>query len=456
MGSAIFPYQQNSKGAFYKNTAGLVAFNASSAFTVVTSMELFIDVSGRYVNFPLGTVVSMPAPVIGTDYAIWAEKAGILTCTANHVSPPSTGARRIGGFHYAPGSNAAAISKAAVAAGTAIGAQTVPIDKWALYRLTIVAAGTITITPAAGNAAGYADEATAIAAIPAMPASSSDMGYITVKTKTGTTFVAGTDSLAGGSSGNVASITNYYPAKVATGCALSCGTTNQNIASTAFTYWLGGDTTPAINPYSFWDLKFRPSCADPRGMTLVANSFWADIYILNTDSDANGTSKFGATIADGSSPPKKPLAFGGNGAAAYTTFNWWEANEVLAAFGKRSASYQEYSALAFGTTEASSIGADQITAKLNAAYTSKWGVIQATGVMYIWGRDFGGGAAGAAWVANTGGRGSTYQLPNAAFFGGYWADGASAGSRYSYWGLSPSSSGSGISGRGVSDHLLLD
>jgi hypothetical protein len=31
----------------------------------------------------------------------------------------------------------------------------------------------------------------------------------------------------------------------------------------------GGNTTPQINEYSFWDLKFRPSCSDPRGMTLV-------------------------------------------------------------------------------------------------------------------------------------------------------------------------------------------
>jgi hypothetical protein len=445
-----------SKGAFYKNTPGQVAFSATGAFSVATSMALFVEVSGNYINILLGAVVAMPTPVIGTDYAIWAETAGTLTCTANHVSPPSTGARRVGGFHYAPGGNAAAISKAAVAAGTAIPAQTVTIDKWALYRLTLTAAGTITVTPAAGNAAGYATEALAIAALPAMPVSSSDMGYITLKTATGTTFVAGTDSLAGGASGNVASITNYYPAGLATGCALSRGTTDTNIASTAFNYWLGGDTTPAINPYSFWDLKFRPRCADPRGMTLVANSFWSDIYLINTDTGANGTSKYNVTIADGSSPPKRTLAFGGDGVAAYTSFNWWEANEVLDAYGKRSASYEEYSALAFGTTEANSIGADQITTKLNSAHTSKWGVIQAIGVMYIWGRDFGGGALGAAWVANTGGRGSTYQLPNAAVFGGAWNDGANAGSRSSRWDSSPSNSSSVISSRGVADHLLID
>lgn len=31
----------------------------------------------------------------------------------------------------------------------------------------------------------------------------------------------------------------------------------------------GGDNVPAINSYSLWDQSFRPSCPDPRGMTLV-------------------------------------------------------------------------------------------------------------------------------------------------------------------------------------------
>jgi hypothetical protein len=270
----------------------------------------------------------MPSAVTGTDYAIWAETAGTLTCTNNHTTPPTANARKIGGFHYAPGGNAADRS--------------------------------------------------------------------------------------------------------------------------------GGNTTPYINAYSLWDLKFKPACQDPRGMTLVAGNFWADIYLLNTDPDTNGTSKYNVTIADGASPPKVPVKFGGNGTTAYTTLTWWEANEVLAAKGKRSASYQEYAALAFGTTEASSIGADQVSTILNAAYTSKWGVMQSTGVMWVWGRDFGGGAAAAGWTANTTGRGQTYQLPNAVLFGGNWNNGANTGSRCSYWGDSPTNSFSGVGGRGVTDHLLLD
>lgn len=117
--------------------------------------------------------------------------------------------------------NGLAYNKAAVAAGTAIGAQTVTADKWALYRLSIQANGTITITPAAANVAGYASEALAKAAIPALPANEADMGYFTVKTATGLAWIAATDALAGGTSGNEASITNYYQAALSLPVAIT-------------------------------------------------------------------------------------------------------------------------------------------------------------------------------------------------------------------------------------------
>ena len=316
------------KGLFRKDAPSAVAFTATGAFTVSAATNIYAEVNGSVITFASGLAVVMPAAVVGTDYAIWAETAGTLTCTNNHVTPPTANARKIGGFHYAPGGNAAAQA--------------------------------------------------------------------------------------------------------------------------------GGNSTPAINAYSLWDLKFRPACNDPRGMTLIAGNFWSDIYLLNTDADVNGTSKYNVTIADGSSPPKVPTKFGGNGTTAYTTLTWWEANEVLAANGKRSASYQELAALAYGTTEASAIGTDQNVTILNAAYTSRWGVMQSTGVMAVWSKDFGGGAAAAGWAANTNGRGQTYQLSNAVFFGGSWIEGAVAGSRCSGWYYSPTTSNGNISGRGVCDHLLLD
>ena len=82
--------------------------------------------------------------------------------------------------------------------------------------------------------------------------------------------------------------------------------------------------------------------------------------------------------------------------------------------------------------------------------------MQSTGVMDVWGKDFGGGEAGSGWIDNTAGRGQTYQLPNAVIVGGGWGVGANAGSRSSLWHVSPTNSGNTISGRGVCDHLLLD
>lgn len=218
----------------------------------------------------------------------------------------------------------------------------------------------------------------------------------------------------------------------------------------------GGDTTPQINVYSLWDLKFKPACPDPRGMALVAGGFWSDIYLLGVDHITNGTSKYNITIADGASPPKVPTQFGGNGTTTYTSLNWWEAGEVLASAGKRLPRNNEFAALAYGTTEATSIGADPVSTTWASAYISKWGCAQVSGTMWQWAADFGGGAAAAGWVANTVSRGSTYQLENAAIFGGGWADTSNAGSRCSSWSNSPTYSGNAIGARGVCDHLILE
>lgn len=199
----------------------------------------------------------------------------------------------------------------------------------------------------------------------------------------------------------------------------------------------GGNSTPSINEYSLWDIKFKPQCTDPRGMALVAGNFWSDIYLTGVDHYTNGTSKYNVTIADGLSPPKIPAFFGGNGTTAYSTLTWWEACDVAIANGKRIPTYSEFAALAYGTTEASSCGSDPAVTAWQAAYASKWGCNQVSGVMYQWGDEFGGGTAAAAYVANTNGRGSTYQLENAVIFGGNWNSGAYPGSRSSDWGDSP-------------------
>ena len=265
--------------------------------------------------------------------------------------------------------------------------------------------------------------------------------------------VAGTDYALWVKTGGVLEVTNSFTSPPVAGSRLVGGfhyAPGGNATGAS-----GGDSTPAINAYSAWDLKWRPSSDDVRGQHLVGGGFWGDIYITGVDHIVNGTSKYNVTIADGSNPPRIPVAFGGNGTAVYGSYNWWEAAEVLFSHGKRLPTYMEYCALAYGVTEATSRGSDPGTTGLDAARTSKWGTMQATGNMYIWGADLGGPYAAAGWVATPGTRGSTYNLPSAVLFGGYWAGGALSGSRYSDWTTAPSSSSYIFGSRGVSDHLKL-
>ena len=225
----------------------------------------------------------------------------------------------------------------------------------------------------------------------------------------------------------------------------------------------GGDATAAINAYSLWDLKFKPACLDARGMTLVAGAFWCDIYLTGTNPDVDGTSKFGATIADGSSPAKIPAMFGGNGTTDYGAFKWWHALEVGYSAGKQLLDYAEFCAAAYGTTEGTNVtgSADPGTTQRDANHTSRWGVMQATGNMYIWGRGDAldpSAATAFAWSATTESRGSIYQSGGglkAPLFGGYWGDGSVCGSRSCVWSLAPSISAINFGARFRCDHLVL-
>lgn len=312
-------------GLFRKADPTIVAWTKTGAFAVSTATTIYVEVNGDIKTIAFSTPVTMPgSATTGTDYAIWAKTDGTLEATTNHTSPPSANARKIGGFHYAPGGNSA------------------------------------------------------------------------------------------------------------------------------------GNTTPQINEYSFWDLKFRPSCPDPRGMTLVAGGFWIDIYLTGVDAITNGSSKYNVPMADGYSPPKVPTMFGGNGSTTYGSYTWFEAMELATAFGKRCPTQQEFMSAAYGTTEASSIGTDQVSTILNASYTSKLGVIQATGVLWVWGCDRGGAYNTSSWNANTEGRGSERNAPNAALFGGAWNTYTDAGSRCSDWYSNAASYSNGVGSRFVCDHLQLD
>jgi hypothetical protein len=196
----------------------------------------------------------------------------------------------------------------------------------------------------------------------------------------------------------------------------------------------GGDDVPAINPCSLWDIAFRPACPDPRGMTLVeapGGRFWCDIYLTGVNHYGHGTSVFGTLIADGNDPPND-----GNG-KKYKKFDYATAQAVVAVHGKGLLSIEEFFAAAFGVTEKTAAGRDPRTTGLDAARTSRFGLMQATGNMWVWGHD------------------GDPEMPRSSIFGGSWFSGESAGSRYADLVNWPDNSNANIGARGRSDHLQL-
>lgn len=217
----------------------------------------------------------------------------------------------------------------------------------------------------------------------------------------------------------------------------------------------GGNSTPQINEYSFWDLTWRPVAADPRGMACIGGRFWRDIYLLNTNPDVNGTSKYNVTIADGSSPPKIPALVGGNGTTDYGSLTWFEAARIASCYGKRLITLDEQIISSYGTTEASSIGTDQGSTVWNAAYVSKFGINQCSGVMWYWLANRGGAYNTGGWSADTEGFGSSYNAPNAAIGGGSGGDAGNSGSSCSSWNYAASYSNHAIGASLGCDHLNL-
>jgi hypothetical protein len=215
-----------------------------------------------------------------------------------------------------------------------------------------------------------------------------------------------------------------------------------------------------ILEFSIWDLTYRPSCPDPRGMACINDAFWIDLYLAGATSYAGSTfsavpsSKIGLTIADGSSAPLVPAQYGGNGSTTYGSFTWYEASEMAASFGKRLPFYAEFAAAAFGAPEAGSRGTDPGTVTWERA--SKFGLAQATGVMWQWGADTSGNGSGGSWSASTEGRGSVYSTDaRAVLLGGYWSLGADSGSRYAGWNNTPWLSSNFVGARFAAGHLVL-
>jgi hypothetical protein len=85
--------------------------------------------------------------------------------------------------------------------------KTITASKFGAATLSVNASGTGVVTWASG--AGYDSEAEAIAALAAVPATDTALGYFTVQAHA-SGFTAGTDALTTGTGGNVATATTYY------------------------------------------------------------------------------------------------------------------------------------------------------------------------------------------------------------------------------------------------------
>ena len=116
----------------------------------------------------------------------------IVTSPALAIGSTTTHAANIG-FNYII--NGTLYYKAAVAAGTALGNDEVPQNKYGAVALDIGADGTVDAIEAAANATGYTSAALAIAGIPAAAADHVRMGTVTA-IKTDGDFTFGSTALS--------------------------------------------------------------------------------------------------------------------------------------------------------------------------------------------------------------------------------------------------------------------
>jgi len=147
------------------------------------------------------------------------------------------------------------------------------------------------------------------------------------------------------------------------------------------------DAVAGINQWSLWDLFYRP-VSDPRGMVCVGGAYWADIYLCAQDY-AMGSSRAGVTIANGSNKPLRPAMQSFTVAGVQATFStgWYEAQAIALSLRKRLPTQHEFAAAAFGVTELQS--PDYFTPRTDRkpGYTSRWGLEQATGHLWVWGQE---------------------------------------------------------------------
>lgn len=338
---------------FNKSIWNVPAFATTNSQSMVVNTDLLIFINNLPYSFASGSSITMPALMLaGNDYGIYATTSSTLIATYANTSsvafggytPPtkydSTNSRLVGGFYFAHSGSSplSVISRSRSSGGeTASASISMSIDNTGLVTGDYI--DVILMTDLTYNTINI--PVTASGATLTFPSSGSTESY-TVDT-----------------AGRVYKINN----------------------------------TGIINQYSIWDLKYRPDAIDPRGMVLVNNQFWVDIWLTGNKYLTNGTSRKGERIADGESAASYPLVstkMGGTGTNTYGNCTWFSSNEVVSHWGKKLLSYTDFCIAAYnGVTENNSYGTDnQYTCRPpDSRYTSKWGMEQSYGIMWIWGSD---------------------------------------------------------------------
>jgi len=218
----------------------------------------------------------------------------------------------------------------------------------------------------------------------------------------------------------------------------------------------GGNTTPQINEYSFYDLTWRPAVDDPRGLTLVNNRFWAGMYLMSANTTVAPLHKYNVEPARDGNNPQKPYGDG----TTYGNAKPMNVFECLSYYGFRAPDVNEFQLLALGVNEERSIGGSgpgntgDVTDRSKNEQTSAWGVFDATGVLNVWGRDSLPDNNQDSGVTE-GRSDNVFRISRFAFLGGTWDRGSGSGSRCVFT-TAASDSRTDTGGRGVCDHLILD
>ncbi|MDQ7067753.1 MAG: hypothetical protein Q9M40_07160 [Sulfurimonas sp.] len=166
-----------------------------------------------------------------------------------------------------------------------------------------------------------------------------------------------------------------------------------------------------INNYSIWGKKHRPKC-NPEGMVFIPKlKIWVDIYLLNSEHKDNGTSKANLSIAAGNNYKGRKIPVDEESLKGDVV------DRIAKSHKKRLLTQKEFRKAMYGVKEGvSAEDKDDGIIKHIEDFTSRYGIEQATGVIWVWSKDK-----------------HNSQDDLAVILGGHRAHGVYAGSRASKW-----------------------